>query len=231
VDRLRSSANFYAYSSLNTYNLWGVYGFWKPDDANLGLGLTPRSAGWLLFIAGLVYGVWLLVRSLRTARTEPPGLLTLSLFATYFPLLFVMTMTRMHERYLYPVLPFLLLLAGVCWLEASRQERGEAPATRRFLGVPLVLYAALTALHTMNLYHVYQYYTQPEPGRVPPANTLFWGIYNNAPAWSALSMLCFIAFATFMTYWLPPRETGETATVAAGSPTAPSSPQPATAGG
>jgi hypothetical protein len=200
VERLAGSANYYAYTSVNTYNLWGIHGFWLPDNSDLGLGLTPRSAGWLLYLTGLLYALPPLVRTLRAER---PDLLTLSLFAAYFPFLFVMTLTRMHERYLYPVLPFLLLLAGLCWSRTGHEMDGGQP--RRFLGVPLLIYGAVTLLHTMNLYQVYQYYIQPEPGRVPASNDLFWNIFTNARAWSALSVVCFVAFAAFMLDWLPRR--------------------------
>ncbi|HEY0735109.1 MAG TPA: hypothetical protein VGD69_09410 [Herpetosiphonaceae bacterium] len=200
ITLLNKSIETYPYTSLFTYNLWGIYGFWQDDTVPLGAGLTPRLVGMLLYIVGIVYGVALMIRQLRRAANDT---LTVFFFATYFTFLPVMVTTRMHERYLYPVLPFLIIFAFVYYL---RNRHDRAPnVIRSVLNVPFLLYAAVTALHTINLYYVYLYYLHYNTGGVDRSNTFFYFIEDTARLWSVLTLLIFIIFALSAPGWSLPR--------------------------
>ncbi|MGI8549394.1 MAG: hypothetical protein ACR2PL_01165 [Dehalococcoidia bacterium] len=199
LNTINKSTNTYAYTSLFTYNLWGIYGFWKSDTVPLLGGLTLKTFGYLLYAAGLVYGVAEMVQQLRR-KTE--FLYTVFLFASYFAFLPIIVLTRMHERYLYPILPFLLIFAFLSLRKMTRHDTSDfAP---RFLVLPLLIYAAVTMLHTMNLYQVYEYYSYYNTGGVPKSNDLFYNVYNNASVWCVLILLTFTTFVLCIPYWLPP---------------------------
>lgn len=197
---LNKSIETYPYTSLFTYNLWGIYGFWQDDTVPLGAGLTPRLVGMLLYIVGIVYGVALMIRQLRRATNDA---LTVFFFSTYFTFLPVMVTTRMHERYLYPVLPFLIIFAFMYYLR-NRSEPAFS-AIRGVLNVPFLLYVATTALHSINLYYVYLYYLHYDTGGVDRANTFFYFIEGTARLWSVLTLLIFIGFALMAPSWSLPR--------------------------
>ena len=203
LGQLRKATATYPYTSLNAYNLWGIYGFWKDDAARSGLGLTLRAIGFLLYGLGLAYGVAMLIQQFRR---RADSLLTVFLFAVYFAFLPTMVLTRMHERYVYPVFPFLLVFAVLCL--DPRARTADGPSTRRFVAVPILMYVILTVLHTMNLYQVYQYYLNFETG-VPATNRLYYAIANNAPVWSVLTLLTFTTFVVCIPYWLPSATTAD----------------------
>lgn len=202
---LRRSTDTYKYTSLFSYNLWGVFGFWLPDSTPVANGVSARAAGLILFSAGLVYGAVLLARDLRRRRHDDRRVIFL--FASYFAFLPVMVLTRMHERYLFPLLPFLLIFAFLCLMRQEQSEREDgfdAQAEPRFLGAPLILFVAISALHAFNLYHVYQYYQDNDRGGVPLTNTIFYRIANNAKVWSVLTLFSFTSFLVLIPSWLRP---------------------------
>lgn len=186
---LQGSVETYPYTSLFTYNIWGIYGFWRDDTVASPWGPTLRTVGTLLYGAGLIYGGAALLWRLWRSRDD---LATVWIGACYFTFLPVMVLTRMHERYLYPVLPLLLVAVFLA-------QRPALPLTlRRFvLSLPFALFAALTILHTLNLYHVYTYYQNYDQG-VPRSNTLFYFIDAQPKLWSALTLLIFVVVAAWM---------------------------------
>jgi dolichyl-phosphate-mannose-protein mannosyltransferase len=196
-DLLAGSRDQYAYTSLNAYNLWGIYGFWRDDRLAVVGPFTARGIGLALYMLGLGYGLGLLWTELRRGADRA---FTLFLFSTYFVFLPVMVLTTMHERYLYPVLPFLLVFAGLCYLRwmAPHARNEIAP---RFLVVPLVLFLAITVLHTMNLYQVYQFYLFFEEGGVPAEQSLYFPVADNARVWSVLMLYCFWVFVVLIPSW------------------------------
>jgi len=200
-DLLTSSTDGFEYSSMNLYNLWGIYGFWRDDRLSLFGPISARGFGAGLFVLGLAYGLALLWRELKrgTDRT-----FTLFLFSAYFSFMPVMLLTLMRERYLYAVFPFLLVFAALCYLRDGDPRPEDAPP--RFLLAPMILYLVLTLLHTMNLYQVYQFYVNFESGGVPITNTLYYRIADNAKVWSVLSLLCLTAFVVLMPSWLASAE-------------------------
>ncbi len=184
---LGKSVETYPYTSMFTYNLWGMFGFWQDDRVPLLLGLNARYIGTLLYLIGLALGAWLCVRQLR--RTDD-DVFSCFLFGTYFTFLPVMVLTRMHERYVYPVLPFLLLLALISFRKSTSEPR-RAGVLRVARGVPLLLYLLMTILHTLNLYQVYIYYLNVTDG-VPRTNTLFHFINDGSRLWSGVTLLIFV---------------------------------------
>lgn len=99
VDRY-AGYNQYAYNSLNAYNFWALLSFWKPDTVPHA-GLTYQVWGILAFLAFVAFVMWQLHR-----RYTPRA----AIFAVFLLMFgFFMLMTRMHERYLFPVFALLAL--------------------------------------------------------------------------------------------------------------------------
>lgn len=122
----------YPHTSVNAFNLWGLYGLWKPDTAEF-LGLTPRL--WGLFLFGVSYAlvVWRFLKNTGTeALISAFYLIALSSF---------MFLTRMHDRYLYLAFPFLLLMM------VRKKEK-----------VKLFLYGLLSFTFVLNLLYTLYYY-------------------------------------------------------------------------
>lgn len=189
VTLLQGSVDVYPYTSLFTYNLWGIYGFWRDDRVASSFGPTLRTLGTLLYLLGLVYGSAALAWRLWRTRDD---LATVYIAAIYFTFLPVMVLTRMHERYLYPVLP--LLLIGVF----LGRRGGQPLALRRFvLSLSSALFGVLTLLHTLNLYQVYTYYQNYDQG-VPRSNTLYYFIDDQSKLWSALTLLIFAVVCAWL---------------------------------
>jgi hypothetical protein len=124
------------------------------------------------------------------------------LFAVFFSFLPFVVLTRMHERYLFPVLPFLLLFAVACLRSSGLNASKDSSV--RFVAVPAILYACLTVLVTLNLYQVYTYYSS-FPQAVPQSNRFFQAVSGAATALSILVVLSFWAFVVLLPFWLPAR--------------------------
>jgi hypothetical protein len=104
VSLILRSANVYPYGTVNALNLWYLAGLnWRPD-ATVVLGLPAAIWGSLLVAAVLLA---VLIACWRSADRGRLYLAT----ATIVIVVFVLA-TRMHERYLFPALPFLLLAWG-----------------------------------------------------------------------------------------------------------------------
>lgn len=122
----------YSFTSLYAYNFWGMIGFWIPDNT-LWSGLSYQTWGYILLAS-----YWIVVGYLYFKKK-----LSVYALATLATLGFFFLPTRVHERYLYPAIVFLILLA------AYHKSR-----------LLLILSGALTFLHLLNLYYVYVYYNE-----------------------------------------------------------------------
>ena len=134
--RLQDSANVYPYSSINAYSFWGIWGFWKRDDIQY-WGVDHTYWGLVMFAVSVLAVVY------TFRRSEGTGMLALGTALSI--LAFNVFVTRMHERYLFPMfLPFL--------------------AACVFTRNPLLwaIFAALGVLHFFNLYYAYAYYNPNE---------------------------------------------------------------------
>ncbi|KKR87976.1 MAG: hypothetical protein UU32_C0002G0001, partial [Candidatus Woesebacteria bacterium GW2011_GWB1_41_10] len=93
IQRLTISANQYPYTTINAFNLWGLFGQWKPDT------LYFQYGGYLIFLISFL----LLSRRIKLVHV-------LTAFSFLFSFFFF---TRMHERHLLPVFaPLTILAAG-----------------------------------------------------------------------------------------------------------------------
>ena len=88
----------YAYTSINAFNLWGLYGLWVPDG---GLNIL----GWTLFGAFAVFVLYFLNKRFKVSGDF---LALFSAFMLFFA--FFMFPTRIHERYLFPAISVLALM-------------------------------------------------------------------------------------------------------------------------
>lgn len=126
-------AQDYQGNSLFAYNLWGIFGFWIDDGTLLGplsyrvWGIMFMSIFWLYF-----YYIFLKKK-----------ILDVYLLATVGFLAFFFLPTRVHERYLFSAIPFLILISV-------------------YLRSRLLVWSTiiLSLFHTINLYYVYIYYNE-----------------------------------------------------------------------
>jgi Gpi18-like mannosyltransferase len=88
----------YQYTSINAFNLWGMFGLWIPDG-NLSL------VGWAMF--GVFAAVTMLVFYKRY-KVSGDTLAIYAAFLLFFA--FFMLPTRIHERYLFPAIIMMVLL-------------------------------------------------------------------------------------------------------------------------
>ena len=99
VDRY-AGYNLYPYNSAHAYNFWALIGFWESDTVPH-LGLTYQQWGILALVIFVAFVMWQLHR-----RYEPRSAIFAVFLITFG---FFMLMTRMHERYLFPVLALLAM--------------------------------------------------------------------------------------------------------------------------
>ncbi|MCW4000486.1 MAG: glycosyltransferase family 39 protein [Candidatus Bathyarchaeota archaeon] len=88
----------YQFTSINAFNIWGMFGMWVPDG-NLFI------VGWVLF--GLFAAFFLYV-AYKRFKVDGDSIILFSAAMMFFA--FFMLPTRIHERYLFPVLSVLVLL-------------------------------------------------------------------------------------------------------------------------
>src|SRR3989338_8176575 len=98
LNHVQRTAREYPYNSLSAYNLWGILGFWI-EDSNRFLNIVYKSWGIFLYLT-----FWAIV--IFSYMKKNLNIYTLSSLAT---LSFYFLPTRVHERYLYPALVFLLI--------------------------------------------------------------------------------------------------------------------------
>ncbi|MBI2021827.1 DUF2029 domain-containing protein [Candidatus Daviesbacteria bacterium] len=122
----------YPITSLNAYNFWGVIGLWV-NDGQKWIILSYQNWGYLLLgIYWLIVVYWYFKKKLSFY-----SLATLALLSFFF------LPTRVHERYLYPVIVFLGFLTF--YLKDK---------------LMFCLFLILSILHLTNLYYVYVYYNE-----------------------------------------------------------------------
>ncbi|HTK03287.1 MAG TPA: glycosyltransferase family 39 protein, partial [Alphaproteobacteria bacterium] len=90
LERLTISANQYQFTSINAFNFWALFGFWKPDNFH--------------WIIGII--VALLISTFAVRKNKSPYFLCAVIFSSSF-----LFMTRMHERHFLPALAFLAIAA------------------------------------------------------------------------------------------------------------------------
>ncbi|HEY9084606.1 MAG TPA: phospholipid carrier-dependent glycosyltransferase [Candidatus Tyrphobacter sp.] len=190
LERLSFGTNVYPYNTVNAFNLWtlSIHGarFWQPDSART-LFVTQATWGIVLLAVALALIVWRYVQ----AKT-PRALLEGSALAL---LAFFTLATRMHERYMYD---------GVLFVIAC------LPLARRYLWCAI----GLSAVFWANLIYSWQYIAlmtgSPQAG-VDAAN--LWG-----PWTFALALINVVAFFYLGYVYLGTGEETERAATAAQKP-------------
>jgi dolichyl-phosphate-mannose-protein mannosyltransferase len=95
-----SGYSVYQYNSINAYNLWSLIGFWKADSIKF-LGLSYQIWGIVAFVVFFCFVMWQLHRKYEQKA---------AIFAVFLLMFgFFMFMTRIHERYLFPVFALLAM--------------------------------------------------------------------------------------------------------------------------
>lgn len=90
---------YYAYTSVNAFNIWALGGLWVPETPFL------LVIGWTMFGALTVFVLYVLHKRLDVSGEL---LILFSAFMLFFG--FFMLPTRIHERYLFPALSVLALM-------------------------------------------------------------------------------------------------------------------------
>jgi hypothetical protein len=98
----RHSTSIYPVTSANAFNLWGAVAFWRNDSSGADVlriaGIPALYVGTILFLVGLGIVLWRLRRALGRGADEARAVLTA---AAVTSLLGFLTLTRMHERYMF----------------------------------------------------------------------------------------------------------------------------------
>lgn len=132
ANHINNTAGEYPYTSLFAYNAWGAVGFWKSDQ-DIWQGLSYQNLGFILFSSYWIAIIYFYFKKRLSIYT----------LAALAALGFFFLPTRVHERYLYPALIFLVFTA--------------IALRSRLL---LALTGLLNLLHFLNLYYVYVYYNE-----------------------------------------------------------------------
>jgi len=94
----------YPYTTINAFNIWAFGGFWK-SDAQTFIFLDFFTIGWIMFGTLIAFSLYSLNKRFEDSKELQ---VLLSAFILFFG--FFMLPTRIHERYLFPVLSFLSLM-------------------------------------------------------------------------------------------------------------------------
>ncbi len=168
VDTLAS----YPYASVNAYNFWAGIGLnWYPQTTMVG----PLPCSTWGFIAIVLAASFAIILGLRLGTLYGKHYVVAA-----FLIITVFTFSvRMHERYLYPMIPLLLLgftgfasrqmsaASTPSGANASDKKEGLSPVLR--IGYPLVS-ILLTNLHFCNTAHVLFFY---DPSNYDQNNPIF----------------------------------------------------------
>ncbi len=122
---------YYPYNSIFAYNLWGILGFWVPDSTTWA-NISYQNWGYILYSIFCLMIVLVYWKKKNLSLYDASALSALGFF---------FLLTRMHERYLYPALCLLIIVAV---LKKSR--------------LLLVLSGIFTFIYLLDLYYVYIYY-------------------------------------------------------------------------
>jgi dolichyl-phosphate-mannose-protein mannosyltransferase len=116
----------YAFTSINAFNLWGLFGLWVPDGSLF-------IVGWGLFGVATAFTLYVLHKRFNLSGDY------LAIFAAFMLLFsFFMLPTRIHERYMFPAMAMLALMFPL--LKKTRLLYGVLTATL-FINEAYVLYA------------------------------------------------------------------------------------------
>lgn len=168
ISHFLTSLNTYPYTSLNAYNFWGIFGFWKPDNGFF-LGIQFRVIGYILFLAALLMIIIPYVKNFKKKLDVKLDYFALALCSFAFFLF----LTRIHERHLFPLFALLIVSAAVYKSKAL-----------------FLIYSFVAMINFINLYYSYYYYNVVYGNPLAQTNILFT-ISSNFP-------ILFSVFSVFL---------------------------------
>ncbi|KKQ21062.1 MAG: hypothetical protein US48_C0001G0022 [Candidatus Levybacteria bacterium GW2011_GWA2_37_36] len=164
-----NSLSVYPYTSINAYNFWALFGWWKQDSLQF-LNLPYHLWGYILFfLVVLVVFIPILKKKSKSFIKFDYLIYAILSFA------FFLFLTRMHERHLFPV--FSLLVISACIFRSR---------------ILLVSYAILALINFINLFYSYYYYNVIFNNPTAPKNIIFDISSTYQFLFSILSLAIFI---------------------------------------
>lgn len=140
MDRVGVAVDMYPYTTLGAANIWMIP-LGSPDrvsdTAGYFLGLTGQSWGMVLFAGAIAY---IAVVLLKRWRLHVPVTLVVWAMATANYAYFLLP-TRSHERYMYPAVMLVILLATLCGKERRITWIAAAVSMVYFLNLVGVYYS------------------------------------------------------------------------------------------
>lgn len=168
LGHLFNSINMYPYTSLNAYNFWALFGWWKPDTT-LWFNLPYHIWGYILYALVLcIIFVPYLRKKVKIGTQLDYFACALSSFG------FFLFLTRIHERHLFPV--FALLIISACIFRSR---------------VLIISYIALAIINFINLFYSYYYYNVIYNNPLAPKNIIFDISSNYQLIFTVLSLVIF----------------------------------------
>lgn len=156
------------------FNFWGMFGNWQDDQQKL---FQITYLQWGIVLLFLSFIPILFLKPFKKRFQEPFVYITaaISIFS------FFIFLTRMHERYLFPMFPFLLLAA--LFLKSQRL---------------LIIYAFTSLIYFFNQYLAYGYYNYILPQKTDIFNPpLVLEILDNFKTLSAVNFIYFLFLLAF----------------------------------
>jgi hypothetical protein len=187
------ASNGYKTTSVWAFNLWGVIGFQRGDVKSAPpliqyvAGIPAFYVGGLGFVAATAYVIWRAHRSLNNGHNEAR---VLAVAAVMTSLLAFTLLTRMHERYLFPV------IAGLAPLVLWRGFR--------------LVYVAVSALFVLNLWYPFAVYNRSWGVETFQFGRVFGWVFGNIDTtdtwqkkmWSVLMVAACVALVTRGFRWI-----------------------------
>lgn len=167
----KNSATLFNCTTCFAFNFWGIFGNWQNDLQTF--IMIPYVYWGMIFLFVILLPI-LFFKPFRL-RFKPPYFYFTAAISI---MAFFMLSTRMHERYLFPFFPFLLLAAIML-------------RSKILIG----FYIFMSGLHLLNLYLPYAYYNNLAKITNLPVNNLI----NN---FSSLSFISFLSFILLFIYYL-----------------------------
>lgn len=165
------SVNLFNCTTCFSFNFWGIFGNWMNDGETV-YSIPKFYWGFILYILALV--PMFSFKSLKSKFLTPKTFLASSVII----LSFFMLQSRMHERYIYPFFPFLLL--AFYYLKSK---------------LILLFYIIFSLLSFLNLYFAYAYNSNSVRNTHLP-------IYILEHYFSYFSLIYVVAFLIFYIYSL-----------------------------
>lgn len=167
------SVNVYPFSSLFAFNFWGIFNWspWQPDNKTIVFSYKTWGV--------ILYGISLLIILIPLIKHKFSHLkFYLGTSISFFS--FYLFLTRMHERYLFPFLAFILIASLI-------------RKSKKLLGI----YLLISLVHFINLWYVYYYYNFVYNNPIEINNSIFNFIGDNHSVFSLITIISFLFLLIF----------------------------------